>query len=256
MNALHALVLGVVEGVTEFLPISSTAHLALASKLLGLVQSDFMKSFEIFIQFGAILAVIYLYGKEMINNRLWLKKVLIAFIPTGIIGFGLYKIIKNLFLSSYPVMVWSLLAGGVLLILFELIFREKESAKEDISQLSTFKCLMIGVFQSLAVVPGVSRAAATIIGGQLLGIKRKTIVEFSFILAIPTTLAASGYDLCKSGAAFSSGDYYNLTLGFIVSFIVAVFAIKFLLNYVRNHSFIAFGIYRIVIALIFMWLVL
>lgn len=256
MNALHALILGIIEGITEFLPISSTAHLALVSKLMGLAQSDFMKTFEIAIQFGAILAVVYLYGKEILRNRVWMTKILIAFIPTGIIGFVLYKVIKNILLGSYSVMVWSLLIGGILLILFELIFREKESAKDDIADLSTVKCLLIGVFQSLAVIPGVSRAAATIIGGQLLGIKRKTIVEFSFLLAVPTMLAASGYDLYKNGASLSSNDYYNLTIGFVVSFIIAIFAIKFLLNYVRNHGFVIFGIYRIIIALLFIWLVL
>lgn len=256
LNLLHALVLGIVEGITEFLPISSTAHLALASKLMGLVQSDFMKSFEIAIQFGAILAVVYLYGREILRNRSWLPKIFIAFVPTGIIGFALYKIIKNYFLSSYNLMVWSLLIGGILLIVFELMFKEKESAKDDISSLTTGKCLMIGVFQGLAVIPGVSRAAATIIGGLIMGIKRKTIVEFSFILAVPTMLAASGYDLLKSGTNFSSGDYVNLAIGFISAFFVAIAAIKFLLGYVRKHNFVGFGIYRIVIAIIFIWLVL
>lgn len=251
MALWHSLVLGLVEGITEFLPISSTAHLALTSKLLGMSQTEFIKSFEIIIQFGAILAVLVLYGKTLIKNPLWIKKIIIAFIPTGIIGFVLYKIIKGFLLSSYGVMVWTLLIGGIALIVFELMHKEKEGAKEDISNLSVKNCLIIGVFQALAVIPGVSRAAATIVGGLLLGIKRKTIVEFSFLLAVPTMLAAGGYDLLKSGASFSGNDYSALAIGFVVSFIVAIFAIKFLLGFVRKNNFISFGVYRIVLAIIF-----
>lgn len=252
MDTLQALVLGIIEGITEFLPISSTAHLILGSKLVGLSQSDFVKSFEIVIQFGAILAVVYLYGKDLITSKHWVKKIAVAFIPTGIIGFVLYKLIKNFFMESYAIVAWSLLIGGALLILFELIFKEKESAKDNIVDLPYWKCAVIGVFQALAVVPGVSRAAATIIGGLMLGLKRKTIVEFSFLLAVPTMLSAGGYDLYKSGANFSGGDYWSLAIGFVVSFIVAVFSIKFLLNYIRRNNFISFGIYRIIIGLFFL----
>ena len=256
MSLLNSFILGIVEGITEFLPISSTAHLALTSKLLGMSQSDFVKSFEIIIQFGAILAVLVLYGKDMIKNRIWFKKIMIAFIPTGIIGFVLYKVIKGFLLSSYTVMVWTLLIGGLLLIIFELRHKEKAEAKEDISTLSTQQCIAIGLFQSLAVIPGVSRAAATIIGGLLLGIKRKTIVEFSFLLAVPTMLMAGGYDILKSGASFSSQNLLALAIGFVVSFVVAMAAIKFLLSFVRKNNFVPFGIYRIILALLFIWLVL
>lgn len=252
MTLWHTIILGIVEGITEFLPISSTAHLALASKLLGLSQSNFIKSFEIAIQFGAILAVVVLYGRTVFKNIIWLKKTAIAFLPTAIIGFFLYKIVKNIFLSSYAIMVWSLLIGGILLIAFELIHREKESSKEDIGEVSTWQCLLIGTFQALAVIPGVSRAAATIIGGLLLGIRRKTITEFSFILAVPTMLAATGYDLLKSGSGFNRGDLAALLIGFLISFVVAVFAIKFLISFIKRNNFISFGVYRIILALLFL----
>lgn len=256
MSALHALVLGVIEGITEFLPISSTAHLALTSRLLGLVQSDFIKSFEIAIQFGAILSVIVLYGKTVFKGWEWLKKIALAFVPTAIIGFALYKIIKNVFLSDYSLMVWSLLIGGILLIIFELWHKEKDGSIGDISEVSVWQCLAIGAFQGLAVIPGVSRSAATIIGGLIMGVKRRLIIEFSFILAVPTMLAASGYDLIKSGTSFSRQDYLALAIGFIVSFFVAIFAIKFLLSFIKKNNFIPFGIYRIILGIIFIFLIL
>lgn len=256
MELWHAFLLGLVEGITEFLPISSTAHLALTSKIIGLGQTEFMKSFEIVIQFGAISAVLFLYGKKVFRDFQWFKKILIAFIPTAIIGFALYQIIKGFLLSSYLIMVWSLLIGGVLLIAFELMHKEKSDAKDDIASISIIHCLVIGLFQAIAVIPGVSRAAATIIGGLLLGIKRKTITEFSFILAVPTMLAASVYDLAKSGAAFGASDFLSIAIGFIVSFFVAILAIKFLVSYVKNHNFISFGIYRIILGIVFILFIL
>lgn len=256
MDLFQSIVLGVVEGITEFLPISSTAHLALTSMILGLEQSEFMKSFEIGIQSGAILAVLYIYWHKLINNKQWLIKILVAFIPTGIIGFILYGVIKSMLLSNYTVMLWSLIIGGVLMILFELLYKEKGRQTEDISDLSYVKCLYIGAFQALAVIPGVSRAAATIIGGLLLKINRKVIVEFSFLLAVPTMFLATLYDLSKSSTDFTSSEVINLLVGFAVSFVVAIFAIKFLLSYIRRHNFVAFGIYRIVIALIFLLFIL
>jgi len=251
MDILQSIIIGIVEGITEFLPISSTAHMVLASKVLGIAQTDFVKSFEIVIQFGAILSVVVLYWKKFILDMESLKRVMAAFIPTAVVGFVLYKVIKTVLLGSTGVIVWALLLGGVFIILFEMLHREKDDAHEDISTIPYSKCVWIGLFQAIAVIPGVSRSAATVIGGLLLGLKRTTIVEFSFLLAVPTMLAASVLDLAKSGSSFTSDQFLVLAAGFAVSFVVALLSIKFLLGFVKKHTFISFGVYRIIIALAF-----
>ena len=201
MTLLQAIILGVVEGITEFLPISSTGHLILASRLLGLAQTDFLKSFEIAIQLGAIASVVLLYWRRFLELNV-LTRVLVAFIPTGIIGFALYRVIKTYLFDSDTVVLWALGLGGVVLIVFELLHRERDDAVDDVASISYSKAFLIGVFQSLSVVPGVSRAGATIVGGLILGLTRTTIVQFSFLLAVPTMLAATGYDLLKNASSF------------------------------------------------------
>ncbi len=255
MNFLTTIILGVVEGITEFLPVSSTGHLILTAKLLGLAQSDFLKSFEIIIQLGAILAVIVLYWKILLINFKALKRIAVAFIPTALIGFTIYKSIKKFLLGNNQVVLWSLFLGGIVIIVFERIHREKKEAIGEISELSYGKAFMVGLFQSIAMIPGVSRSAASILGGLTLSLKRKTAVEFSFLLAVPTMLAATGLDLVKSAGTFSSHQVLFLLSGFVTAFIVAILAIKFLLQFIENHNFTAFGIYRVLLALIF-WLAL
>jgi undecaprenyl-diphosphatase len=256
MTYFDTLILGIVEGVSEFLPISSTGHLILASYLLHLKQTDFQKSFEIAIQLGAILSVVVLYWRALLVNFEILKKVITAFIPTAILGFIFYKIIKRVLLGSNTVVLYSLLIGGVFLILFELWHREKENASGELSDISYSKSLIIGLCQAVAMIPGVSRSAATIIGGLILGIKRKTIVEFSFLVSVPTMVAATGFDLMKSGGYFSLEEFHLLLVGFISSFIVALLSIKWLIHFIKNHTFISFGIYRILISLLFWFLIL
>jgi undecaprenyl-diphosphatase len=219
---------------------------------MNIAQTDFVKSFEIAIQLGAILSVIVLYWKRFLIDIESLKRVLAAFIPTAILGFFLYKVIKNYLIDNETIIVWALLIGGVILILFELFHKEKESAHEDISTIPYLKCIAIGLFQSLAMFPGVSRSAATIIGGLSLNLKRQTIVEFSFLLAVPTMLAASAFDLLKSGSAFSISQFSALAIGFLVSFLIAILSINFLINFIKKHTFISFGVYRIIVALVFM----
>ncbi|MDD2730659.1 MAG: undecaprenyl-diphosphate phosphatase [Candidatus Portnoybacteria bacterium] len=253
MDFLNAIILGVVEGLSEFLPISSTGHLMLAVRALGLAQTEFLKTFEIAIQLGAILAVAVLYWRRLLTDWPTIKRVAVAFIPTGIIGLAFYKIIKSFLLDSAQTVVWALFVGGAALIVFELFYKEKENATEETKTISYGQSLLIGVCQSLAIIPGVSRAAATIIGGLALGIKRKVIVEFSFLLAVPTMAAATGLDLIKNANGFSLAQWDWLGIGFLVSFLVALASIKFLLNFIKNHSFIPFGIYRIALALVF-WL--
>jgi undecaprenyl-diphosphatase len=256
MTYLHTLILGIIEGISEFLPISSTGHLILASYLLHLKQTDFQKSFEIAIQLGAILSVVVLYWRALLINFEILKRVIAAFIPTAILGLIFYKIIKRVLLGNNTVVLSSLLIGGIFLILFELWHREKESASEELSDISYSTSFIIGLCQAVAMIPGVSRSAATIIGGLILGIKRKTIVEFSFLLSVPTMVAATGLDLMKSGGHFSMEEFKFLLIGFISSFIVALLSIKWLIHFIKNHTFISFGIYRIIISLLFWFVIL
>lgn len=253
---LHALLLGVIEGITEFLPISSTAHLALAGNILNIEATDFYKSFEIIIQLGAILAVIILYFKKFFDLEI-LKRLVVAFIPTAVIGFVAYKFFKEFLLSNTSVILASLVLGGLLLIILEQFhFNKKQeyldSEDAEISQISYSQAFLLGIFQAIAIIPGVSRSAATIVGGLLMGIRRKAIVEFSFMLAVPTMIAASGLDLLKSSHSFSGQQFSILLIGFVVAFITAVIAIKFLLGYIKKHTFTSFGIYRIAIAIIFL----
>jgi len=258
MTLLHTLLLSIVEGITEFLPISSTGHLILTSALLHIRQTDFVKSFEIIIQLGAILAVVILYGKELLTKKVLWWKILAAFIPTAIIGKLLFKFIVSTLLGNSIVVVWSLIIGGVLLIIFEKMWSEKEHHVARAEDISYKNAVIIGLFQALAVIPGVSRSAATIIGGMLTGMKRNAAVEFSFLLAIPTMLAATVldlYDQMKSNVHYTTNEYMMLAIGFVVSCIVAIGAVKFLVGFVQKHTFIPFGIYRIVVAILFLLIV-
>lgn len=252
MDIFQAALLGVVEGVTEFLPISSTGHLILVSKLLGLAETDFLKSFEISIQLGAILAVVVSYWRSLLLNQEIMKRLVVAFLPTAVIGLVLYKQIK-LWLGSESIVLWSLLIGGIALIMFELWHREREDAHEDIATMPYKTAATLGLFQSIAMIPGVSRSGATIVGGLLLGLKRATIVEFSFLLAVPTMAAAAGLDLFKNASQFTVADSGVLVVGFVVSFLVAWASIVWLLRFVKTHTFTSFGVYRIIVALVFFW---
>ena len=252
MNALHAVILGIVEGITEFLPISSTGHMILTANLLHLGETDFVKSFEIFIQLGAILAVVLLYWKRVLLSWKVFSRVAVAFAPTAVIGLLAYKFVKAHLLGNMHVVLWSLFLGGIFLVVFEYFQKGKTSRVSSIGSITYTQALWIGVFQAIAIIPGVSRSAATIVGGLALGIARDTIVEFSFMLAIPTMLAAAGLDLFKSGFHFSAQETEMLGIGFVVAFISAFFAIKFLLDYVQKHTFVSFGVYRIGIAIAFL----
>lgn len=248
MSLLDALILGIVEGITEFLPVSSTAHLILASRLLAL-DSEFVKSFEIIIQFGAILSVVVLYWKKFWNWDV-LKKLVVAVIPTGVIGLTVYKAVKGYLLGNLTVVLLSLLIGGIALIVFERFRNGSTEGDVDFAEITYRKAFLIGLFQAIAVIPGVSRSAATIVGGSLIGVSKRTIVEFSFMLAVPTMLAATGLELVKGRAALA-GNYEVLAVGFVVSFITAIVAIKSFLGYIKKRDFSIFGWYRIVLAAVY-----
>ena len=253
MTFFDAAILGLVEGITEFLPISSTAHLMFASDILGLAQTAFVKSFEVAIQLGAILAVVVLYWRKFLEVET-IKKVAVAFVPTAIIGATLYPVIKNALIGNTLVALAALFAGGVFLIVFERWHLARPATEPR--ELTYKEALLVGTAQAIAVIPGVSRSAATIVGGLALGINRQTIVEFSFLLAAPTMAAATALDLYKNAGEFSHANWGALLVGFVVSFVVALAAIKWLLRFVKTHDFTGFGIYRIVAALLFALLLL
>jgi len=255
MNIINAAVLGIVEGITEFLPISSTGHMVLASELMHLAQSEFVKSFEIIIQLGAILAVVVLFWKKYATDWQCLGKAIIAFIPTGILGYLFYKTVRQYIGNEY-VILWALLLGGLFIIIFEHYYETDEIYEGDISVITNRQAIGIGVLQSVSMIPGVSRSAITIISGLAMGIPRKAIVECSFILAVITMLAATGYDFMKNFNSFSIDQFDLLAIGFILSFITAIFAVKFMIKYIQKHTFKAFGYYRIIVAVLFWFIIL
>ncbi|HEV7702094.1 MAG TPA: undecaprenyl-diphosphate phosphatase [Candidatus Paceibacterota bacterium] len=252
MSIFHTIILGIVEGITEFLPISSTAHLEIAQRLLGIMTSDFIKSFEIAIQLGAIMAAVFFYQKSLLSaSFMYIRNIIIAFIPTGVIGFILYKLIKSFLLGNIFIAAAMLLLGGLIIIFYEYKAKGRAdiSLHKTIESLSVKELLTIGSAQALAVVPGVSRSGAVIISGRLLGLPKTLITEFSFLLAIPTMLAATGYDLLKSGFSFSMSEWVNIFIGAIVSFFVALIVIKWFLQYIQTHTFSIFGWYRVILGL-------
>ncbi len=251
MTLLESILLGLLEGFTEFLPISSTGHLILAEHALGLGSDGFTKSFTIAIQLGAILAVVLLYGKKLLRAPQLIGKIIAAFIPTAIVGLTLYKFIKESLLGNVAVVAWSLGIGGALLIIFELTRGKQLSDKHDsIEDIPYWKAIGIGFAQSLAMIPGVSRSGATIVGGVLLGLSREAIVEFSFLLAIPTMLSATAYDLYKNAEQLSLDNAVLIAAGFVSAFLAAYVTAPALLRFIKRRSFIPFGIYRIGLALV------
>ena len=250
VTTIEAIILGIVEGLSEFLPISSTGHLILASALMKLKQSEAHKVFEVTIQLGAMLAVVQIYRKQLVTRIELLKKVCFAFLPTGVLGYLLYKLVKSFFLPS--LVSYMLIAGGIAFILIELWMKDRPATASSLDELTYRQAFSIGVIQSLSMIPGVSRSGATIMGGLLVGVNRKDAAEFSFLLALPTMLAATCFDIYKNYAVFNLGDWQNIIIGFITSFIFAIIGIKALLKIITNHTFIPFGIYRIAVGVVFL----
>jgi undecaprenyl-diphosphatase len=256
MSGIEAIVLGIVEGLTEFLPISSTGHLTLVSHFLGIVQNDQFITFEIAIQLGAILAVVFFFWKKFFNIEL-LTKLFIAFLPTAVIGLFVYGYVKELLKSELTVVI-SLILGGVILILIEKWYKADlvQANIPETKKISYTQAIIMGLAQSVAMIPGVSRSGAIIVSGLLMRIERTALVEFTFLLAVPTMLAATLYSTYKSINILSQGDYVNIALGFISSFVVALIVIKFILSYIKKYDFIPFGVYRIALGLIILFVFL
>ncbi len=250
MDLIQAAILGIVEGLTEFLPVSSTGHLILTAHILNIPHTNFTKTFEISIQLGSILAVFFLYYEKLLKDWETWKRIILAFIPTGILGFLLYKIIKRFFIGNDLLVVINLIFGGIVLLFIDRFF-QKDNGLSDVKELSLKKIPLIGVFQSLAMMPGVSRSAATIIGGMVVGLNRRAAAEFSFLLALPTMLMATSYDLIKSHSEMSFQDWQVLLVGFVFAFFTAFLAIKIFISFISKHSFFIFGIYRIFIGILY-----
>lgn len=249
MDFLQVIILGIVEGVTEFLPVSSTFHLIFSAQLMGIQQSEFMKLFEVVIQSGAIVSVVFLYGRELIRDKELLNKVIVSFLPTALVGFALYKVIKTIFFESQYLMIGVFSIMGLLFILFEyLIKKDRISLKKETKDLTVQDALLIGFVQSLAVIPGVSRAGSVLLGMMLLRYKRDEAARYSFILSIPTIFMASAYDLYKMRQTLT--ESVNIIVGFLTAMIVSFFVMKWFIAYLKENSLAVFGYYRILLAII------
>ena len=241
MSFLDVFILALIEGLTEFLPVSSTGHIILMSAVLKLQTSEFQKAFDVVIQFGAILAVVYLYRDQFKWNFDFYKRLALAFIPAGAIGFLLRNHVA-IMMESTSIIAWALIAGGIIMILVDRFLKQG-----SISFLTDRSALLIGLFQCLALVPGVSRSGATIVGAQLLGITKEKAAEFSFLLAVPTITAASLYKLLKVHHLITFENGLHLIVGIVLSFFFAILPIRFFIHIVKKFGFFWFGVYRIIL---------
>ena len=250
MSVWHAIILAIIEGITEFLPISSTGHMIIGSSFMGIASSEYVKMFTVAIQFGAILSVLVLYWKRFMQSVDFYIKLCISFLPAAFFGLLLDDYIDALLDNPWVVAI-NLILGGIFLVFVDRIFAENEELQEDQS-ISKRKALFIGFFQVIAMIPGVSRSAATIVGGLTQKLNRKNAAEFSFFLAVPTMLAATGYKMLKYqlDVGFSMGDVKMLLLGNVLAFVVALLAIKGFIGFLTKYGFKFFGYYRIIVGLV------
>ncbi len=253
MHILQTIILGIVEGVTEFLPISSTFHLIWTSHFLGLPSNDFVNLFNVVIQGGAILAVIFLFAKEVLTNSALFLKLIISFIPTAGVALLFYKIIKSVFFEQIFFTTSVFVLVGLLFLLVEYLISKKiVSPSHEIKELAWKHALLIGFFQALAIVPGVSRAGAVLVGMMFLGYKRSEAAKYSFMLSVPTILAASLYDAFKMRDVIlaSSDGIFTLIIGSVIAFISALLCVKWLIAYLQTNSLAIFGWYRILLGIL------
>jgi undecaprenyl-diphosphatase len=254
MTLFQAIIVAIVEGLTEFLPVSSTGHMILTSSALGIENSYFLKTFEIFIQIGAIMAIVLIYTKRFLKSFEIYKKLLVAFLPAALVGFLAYNFIKEYLFSPVVVSI-SLILGGIVLIAVDKKMVSKVSEYEEAENISIKRAFFIGLAQCVSMIPGVSRAGATIVGGVFNGLDKKQAIEFSFLLAVPTMFAAAGYDLIKTPLEFNSREILLLAVGLFTAFVFAWIAVKMFLAIVKKYGFAYFGWYRILIGLVFLILI-
>ncbi len=249
MSILEAIVLAIIEGITEFLPISSTGHMIIGSSLMGIAQDPFTKMFTVAIQFGAILSVIVLYWKRFFQTVNFYLKLFVAFIPAAVFGLLFNDYIEAL-LERVDVVAYMLVAGGIFFLFMDKIFKTERATDEEVTYPKAFK---IGFFQVIAMIPGVSRSAATIIGGLSQKLTKKAAAEFSFFLAVPTMFAATClamYKFYSGGGTFGETEITALIVGNVVAFIVAMIAIKSFISFLTKHGFAIFGYYRIIVGVV------
>lgn len=249
MSWLELVILSFIEGLTEFLPISSTGHLIIASAYMGIAEDPFVKNFEVIIQFGAIASVLVLYWPRFFGGLEFYKKLIVAFLPAAVIGLLIKKKI-DLILGSVEIVAWALLVGGIFFIWSDKKFSAQSEGGKNIRELSIRDCLLLGVAQCLAFVPGVSRAGATILGGLFLGMNRKEATEFSFLLAVPTLAGATAVKSLGIMKTITTDQLGMLAAGTCLSFVFATAAIKFFVNLVSRSGFKVFGYYRIALAIV------
>jgi undecaprenyl-diphosphatase len=254
MTIIQAIIIAIVEGLTEFLPVSSTGHMILTSSILGVENDAFLKTFEISIQLGAILAIVIMYIKRFFKSFEIYKKLIAAFIPTALVGFLAYGFIKEYLFNPLIVSV-TLILGGIILILINRKMVSQVSEFKEVEDVPLKNAFFIGLIQCLSMIPGVSRAAATIVGGTFNGFNKKQAMEFSFLLAVPTMAAATGYDLLKTPVQFTHNDIVLLIVGLVTAFIVAWIAVKAFITFVEKHGFAFFGWYRIAIGVLYLILI-
>jgi len=242
MSLWQTIILAIIEGLTEFLPISSTGHMIIVSSLMGISQFEFTGTFITSIQFGAILSVVFLYWRRFIQSFDFYLKLFVGFLPFGIAGFLLKDIVEEL-LKSVTVVAVMLILGGIVLLFIDKYFNEKQPDSQP-----TFKqAFFIGLFQCFALLPGISRSAATIFGAMTQGFNRKSAAEFSFLLAVPTMFVITAYQMLKSYKTIKPSDMDMLLIGNAISFVVAIIAIKFFVGFLTKYGFRVFGIYRIIL---------
>lgn len=258
MTALVSVILGIVEGLTEFIPVSSTFHLIAASRLMGLPQSDFLKLFEVVIQSGAILSILWLYKDKLLSNRELQAKLVYSFIPTAIIGMILYKIIKGYFFENIILQLSVFALVGLIFLGLEwYLAKKKVNLKKNLNDISASNALLIGLFQALSVLPGVSRSGSILLGMLVLGYSRTSAAEYAFMLSLPTILAATGLDLYQNMEllrAISPDQVVYLLLGTASAFLSALWVMKWLINYLSSHSLAVFGYYRLVVVIVLYYL--
>ena len=254
MDIFQAIIIGIIEGFTEFLPISSTGHMIVASKFLGIDQDSVTKAYEVIIQFAAILAVMLIYKDKISLKKinLWMK-LFIAFLPLAIVGFIFKDQIKSLF--NVETVAWMFIIGGIIFLIVEYFYKEKPNTVKEVEEVSYIQAIWVGISQVFALVPGTSRSGATIIGGMLAGLDRKTSSDFSFLLAIPVMGAVTAYDLLKHYKEFADANWIAFSVGFIVAFIVAYITVKLFLVFIQKFSFVPFGIYRIIFGIILLMVI-
>jgi undecaprenyl-diphosphatase len=248
MNIFQAIFLGILEGLTEFLPVSSTFHLLIATKLLGLPQTEFSKFFDVFIQAGAIAAVLVLFAKEWFAHKEVLKKVVVSFLPTALVGFLLHSVIKDVFFESFQMMIVVFIGVGVIFLLLERWFKKGSPLKKTAEDVTYLHAVMIGFAQALAVFPGVSRAGAVMIAMMVMGYRRDEAAKYSFTLAVPTIMAAAGLDVLKMRSELMTtgmNEWTVLVVGSIAAFASALVVMRWFVQFLRHRTFEAFGWYRV-----------